>query len=371
MTCGECHNSMAKAVAERIAAPDESKIVDIYGQSERGRHKDEKWYLLCTRLFPRTYQWIWNRLRKRNPMRRYKGSAKIGVQRGLKYVATQIAEYDPDAVVCTHITASNIVCWLKLHDLYHGKIYTILHDYVNCPYWEGSVLSDAVFTAHESVHQCLLDRGFRPEQLIPTGFPVRSEFLGSETKEEVRDRLGIPRDAFAVLLLNGGAGIGITPGIVKAIMKADMKGRELSLHVICGHNERAKKKLEHLCAARGWKGVHIYGFVRDVPSYYKAADLYFGRGGMGTVSEAMASGVNIVVREHPMAQERCNRDILASKGLCKKMKHMRDATSILQSSVADPTAELEMRTSVERFFRRDGAERILSYIHSQGQEQKQ
>ena len=299
MTCGECHNAMARAILAGLPAEDEGKIVDIYGTDERARHKDERNYFFFTRYLPWLYEFVWDNSRRADPAKRYRGAAMSGIKKGAEHVEAAIAEFQPDAVVCTHSEASNIVCWLKIHNRFHGKVYTVMHDYVNCPWWEGSVLCDAVFTPHTISHRFLLDRGFREEQLVPTGFPAHRKFYGLPPKEELRVRMGIPQDAFAVLALSGGAGIGNLTGLVKALMKADLHGRELAILAVCGRNERAKCKLEQLCEKRGWKNVRIFGFVDNVPELMRVSDLYFCRGGMGAFGEAMTSGVNIVVREHP------------------------------------------------------------------------
>lgn len=364
MTCGECHNTMAQAIAAAISAPDECKICDIYGENERERRKDEKWYLLCLKWFSHIYERFWNHYRRRDPMRRYCGTADVGIKRGWKEVEQELVAYSPDVVICTHSAASNIVCRLKIHNRFQGKVYAVMHDFVNCPYWEGSVLCDAVFTPHELVNECLIGRGFRSEQLIPTGFPLRQEFETSLSKEKLREEFGVPQDAFVVLALNGGAGIGNMKGLVKALMRADLKDKTFYVSVVCGHNEKAKRKLEKFCAKRGWKNIRIHGFVQDVPRYMKAADLYFCRGGMGSFCEAMASGVNVVVREHPMAQERCNRNILRARGLCEGLKHVSDATALTERFATDPQFGEDMRSRVAAFFIPNGVKNILDYIHA-------
>ncbi len=364
MTCGECHNAMARALLAGLPEGDVGKIVDIYGQDERARHKDERSYLFYMRYLPRLHELVWNHYRQIDPMHRYRGFAMSGVKRGADYVEAQIKDFGPDAIVCTHSEASNIVCWLKIHNKYQGKVYVIMHDYITCPWWEGSVLCDAVFTPHEIAHRCLLERGFREEQLVPTGFPVHPNFERLPSKAELRASLGIPADAFVVLCLNGGAGIGDTTGLVKALMRADLKGRELLIYAVCGRNESAKRKLDALCKKRGWKNVRVYGFVENVPEFMRIADLYFCRGGMGAFGEGMASGVNIVVREHPVSQEHHNRDILRAQGLCEGLKKLSQATEVLESYALDPQKGVAMQARVGEFFIRNGVRNIMDYVHT-------
>lgn len=361
MTCGEGHNAIARSLRDGFGEGHEVRIVDIYAhRGEKGGYEDT--YLFFVHYFPRSYHLVWEIGRRLRADRRYRGLAMSGVKRGADEMARVLAEFRPDVVICTHNYASNLFCWLKIHNRCEAKIYSVFFDYINCPYWEGSVLCEAVFTPHEIVHPSLIGRGFREEQLLPFGFPVNPKYKSGPGKEEVRKSLGIPEDAFVALTLNGGAGLGNTTGLVKTLMKADTGGKELVVLAVCGRNARAKRDLEALVAKNGWKNVRVYGFVDNVHEMMRASDLYFCRGGGGAVSEAMVSGVNFVVREGVTAQELENKKIFLGRGLCYGMDRVSDAKRILEKAIRDPQGEEEMRSRVRAFVHREGVDGIVGYI---------
>ena len=361
MTCGEGHNAIARSIRDALGPAHETKIVDVYAGNGKDQYNGP--YLFVVRYFPHCYNLVWNICRRFRAVRRYRGLAMLGVnEKTARIMQKEVEAFRPDVILCTHNQASNLFCWMKIHNRIHVPVYSVFFDYVNCPWWEGSVLCDGIFTPNPIVHPSLIGRGFREEQLIPAGFPVNPKFERETAKSDARARLGIPEDAFVALTVSGGAGIGNTTGLVKSLMKADTAGRELVVLAVCGRNAKAERQLRRLAAKRGWNNVRVFGFVDNVPELMRASDLYFCRGGGGAVSEAMASGVNFVVRERVTAQELCNKRIFTERGLCYGMKRLADARRILEHNIAHPEEEEAMRERVKAFAVRRGAENIAAYL---------
>lgn len=358
MTCGEAHNAMARSLAAGFGKDDEVRIADIYGAT--GKEAYDRWYLFAVRHFPHTFTMIWNIGRNVSPEKRYRGLAMQGIRRAEETVRKEIESFRPDVVVCTHSQASNTVCWLKIHNKFQGKVYTILHDFSVCPYWEGSVLCDGVFTPHGIMHPSLIARGYREEQLLPLGFPVNPKFERDLPKEEARARLGLG-DGFVVLSVNGGAGIGNTLGLVKMFKRA-ARGKNAVFLAVCGRNERARKRLERFVKKRKLGNVRVYGFVDNVETFMRASDFYFCRGGMGAVSEAMASGLPFAVREDAVAQEAENAVLLSGIGACYRMKRLGDARGIIEKNLADPREGERIRAAFSKVYVRGGVSNIVSYL---------
>lgn len=358
MTCGEGHNAIARSLRDALRSRHEVKIVDAYGE-KRGWNGA---YLFFVRRFPALYTFVWQIGRRVSAKKRYRGLAMQGIRGAVPNLERALSEFDPDIVICTHNQVSNALCWMKIHNRFRKPLYSVFFDYVNCPYWEGSVLCYGVFTPNPITHAALLERGFCEEQLIPTGFPVNPKFDDRQTKAEARASLGISENAFVALTVNGGAGIGNTKGLVKALLKADTAGRELVILAVCGRNHAAESKLAKYCATHSISNVRVLGFVDNVPELMRASDLYFCRGGGGAVSEAMECGVPIVIREGVSAQEAENKKLLLSKGLCYGMKHVSDATSIVTKHIGDPDMAQEMQARVSAFRISNGAQNIARYI---------
>jgi 1,2-diacylglycerol 3-beta-galactosyltransferase len=77
--------------------------------------------------------------------------------------------------------------------------------------------------------------------------------------------------------------------------------------VICGRHEEAFRKLR---AMRHRVPVHVVGFTTDVPFYMRLADFFIGKPGPGSISEALAMRLPVIVERSAwtLAHERYNAD---------------------------------------------------------------
>ena len=362
MTCGQGHNSIANSLREGFGNGDEVKIVNIYGHLGK---KDSygKSYLFCVKYIPRAFTFFWDRIRRRNPDKRYRGGDSLrSVKKAADEMERIVNEFKPDAVICTHVYASNVFCWLKINNRFHSKLYTVFFDYVACPYWEESVLCDGVFTPHTLTHEELLSRGFREEQLFPFGFPVNPKFDKEISESDARKMLGIDENAYVVLSVNGGAGVGNVKGFVKQILRARTEGvRPLCVLVVCGKNKKVFGRLKKLLQKRHVDHVKVFSFVDNIDVMLSAADLFFCRGGGGAVSEALVKHVPFVVRERAIAQEKRNAEIFTKLGVCKTMKRASDAKRIIESAYH---GEIEFKLDLLRTLQQTGSvSKIVRFIH--------
>jgi hypothetical protein len=119
-----------------------------------------------------------------------------------------------------------------------------------------------------------------------------------------RVRLGLHPDRPTGLLLFGGEG---SPEMLKITAALNLTGSAVQLIALCGKNEVVAgqlRKMEHRIP------VHVEGFTREVPSYMGLADFFIGKPGPGSISEALAMGLPVIVQRNvwTMAHERYNAD---------------------------------------------------------------
>ena len=152
-----------------------------------------------------------------------------------------------------------------------------------------------------------------------------------------RARLGLQPDLTTGLVLFGGEG---SMDAVKVVRSLNGSGLPLQLIVLCGRHEQAELAVRSL---ERRIPVYVQGFTRDVPSYMALADFFIGKPGPGSVSEALAMGLPVVVERNAwtLAQERYNATWVAEQevGLvCRNFAH-----------VAGPVREFFVPGRLERF----------------------
>jgi 1,2-diacylglycerol 3-beta-galactosyltransferase len=107
----------------------------------------------------------------------------------------------------------------------------------------------------------------------------------------------------------GGHGSSVMVKIVRRLEASKLK---LQLILICGHNERLAAEL------RGMQGrlrKYVEGFTTDVPYYMHLCDFFIGKPGPGSISEALAMKLPVIVERNArtLPQERYNADWVLTK----------------------------------------------------------
>jgi 1,2-diacylglycerol 3-beta-galactosyltransferase len=119
-----------------------------------------------------------------------------------------------------------------------------------------------------------------------------------------RTRLGLRQDLPTALVSFGGEGSMDAVQVARAISR----GRsEVQMIVLCGRHREAARKLR---AMRHRVPVHVEGFTTEVPYYMRLADFFIGKPGPGSISEALAMRLPVIVERNPwtLAHERYNAD---------------------------------------------------------------
>jgi 1,2-diacylglycerol 3-beta-galactosyltransferase len=100
--------------------------------------------------------------------------------------------------------------------------------------------------------------------------------------------------------------------MVKIAGRLEAANLNLQLIFICGHNERLAAELR---AMRGEIRKCVVGFTTEVPYYMCLADFFIGKPGPGSISEALAMKLPVIVERNTatLPQERYNADWVMTK----------------------------------------------------------
>lgn len=157
----------------------------------------------------------------------------------------------------------------------------------------------AVAQAQEHGHSD--DRIFRASGMI-----LHPRFYEAPVQDRVaeRKRLGLRPDLPTGLILFGGHGSKV---ILEIAERLDRSPLELQLIIICGKNE----KLAAALRARKFRfPIFVEGFTTRVNYYMQLADFFIGKPGPGSLSEALAMRLPVIVERNAwtLPQERYNAD---------------------------------------------------------------
>lgn len=130
-------------------------------------------------------------------------------------------------------------------------------------------------------------------------------------RHQERERLGLDPHLPTGLILFGGYGSSVMPKIVERL--TPLAGR-LQLIAICGKNEKLRERMQ---AMRSPVKMFVEGFTKEVPAYMHLSDFMIGKPGPGSISEALAMKLPVIVESNAwtLPQERYNAVWVREQGV--------------------------------------------------------
>jgi 1,2-diacylglycerol 3-beta-galactosyltransferase len=207
--------------------------------------------------------------------------------------------------------------------------------------------------------------GYREERIARvSGMILNPRFyelepLTPEDRAAERARLGFDPAQPVGLVLFGGQGSAAMLDIANRL-----PDRQLLL--ICGHN---LKLAERLRARPHPAPLFIEGFTKEVPRYMQLADYVIGKPGPGSISEAVAMRLPVIVERNAwtLPQERYNADWIRDQGIGLVLPNFRGIADAVDR-LLDPARYEEFRQATARLQNRAVFEipEILERILAQG-----
>ena len=214
-----------------------------------------------------------------------------------------------DTVICTHVFAGMLLHrTVTEHDL-SLKTAFVATDYTCSPGTAQNCL-DYYFIPAKALQEEFSRQGVPEEKTVISGIPVRCAYYGSADKQQAKRKLGIDPAHQHLLMMCGSMGCGPMEELTDLLSRQPEDGFEVS--VVCGSNEKLRKKLKKRCGTRG--NIHIYGAVRNMDAFMDSADLFLTKPGGLSSSEALAKHLPMVLIDAVGGCEKHNLQYFVSLG---------------------------------------------------------
>jgi UDP-N-acetylglucosamine:LPS N-acetylglucosamine transferase len=157
---------------------------------------------------------------------------------------------------------------------------------------------------------------------LTSGMILRPDFYSQDDSDplSLRSELGLRANLPTGIVLFGGYG---SKEIYRITERLDAANLRVQLLLICGKNEALAAKLR----AQQWRmPVHVIGFSKEVHNLMRAADFLIGKPGPGSIAEAMARGLPVLIECNAwtLPQERFNAEWVKEKRVGIVLKSFRD-----------------------------------------------
>lgn len=212
--------------------------------------------------------------------------------------------------------------------------------------------ADAVVTASPAGLDRCRRAGIPAGRCLDLGLPVDRSFteggVDGDGRRALRRRLGLDPEAVAVLLSGGAEGSGGLFARARALTGA---GIPIQLAVVCGRNAGLRARLDRLRPAPPGRLLSL-GFVENMADWMRAADLVVTKAGPGTIAEAIACRVPLLLTSHLPGQERGNVDYVVATGAGRSTPGIRELVDEVAELAAPGSAGLAaMRAAIDHLAR--------------------
>jgi len=310
-------------------------------------------YLFAVRHIP----WVWGFL-YRHPPRRSGGTMPPWLIRlGFRRYKRLVNDYQPDLILATQVTASEVTANLRARGLYRGATATLVTDFDAHPAFRADGI-DLFFVPDEDIRQGLVQLGVAPERLEATGIPVDLAFEQDFDVAALKSKHGIRPGVSAVLLMGGSLGLGPLRSAVRALLAW---GQPLDLMVVTGHNRRLRKRLKRLQPA-GHARLRVFGFIDYVAELMAIADLFVSKPGGLSMTEAVTIGAPTLTIAPIPGHEEANARHLEAKGVVERLKRREPLAGAVERLLADHEARERLGAAARAYARRGAAPRVAARL---------
>lgn len=307
---GDGHMQAAKAIVEAagLYKPGaDVKVVDFMEWIHPRMHIVERYcFKQWVKHLPSLYGYLFRKTREDNKMSQWLKQFRIS---SLLRLQQLLEEEMPSVIVSTFPSAAAAVSLMKRKGLTRLPSVTIITDHTDHSLWLHPA-TDLYLVGSERVRQAMLAKGVPSGSIAVTGIPVRPVFNQERDKAALREKYGIDNNAFVALIMGGGWGM-IDPSVAEMLQSQRLTSN-VQFVIMCGRNDKLRSGLQEEFHGRG--DVLVKGYTDAMHEWMALSDVLLTKPGGLTTSEALASGLPMLLFEPRLGQERDNADYLTGIG---------------------------------------------------------
>ena len=255
------------------------------------------------------------------------------IGRGLRHKLRQALDPRPALVVSFHPLLNHVAADVLPHGV---PRVTVITDWITFHQAWTDLRADCIICPSQAAYNLCRRRGIPADRLVLAGLPIHPRFLDAikrfTDKPSMRLQLRLRPRAPTVLLTGGGDG---TEPLRKYAAALARSALDVQVLAVCGRNRRLAAQIREDNHA----GVHVFGFVDNMPELLLASDLLGTRAGPGMIAEGLACGCPLMLTGYLPGQEEGNVAEVVNRGLGRYVPRPEQLVHAVEDWIQRPVAE--------------------------------
>lgn len=277
----------------------------------------------------------------------------------LRSFLKELKEFEPDVAVATHFIPAALFAYYREKKKKHYKITVSITDYEIHPLWLVDGV-DFYTVATEEMKYAMELQGINPEKILVTGIPIEPKFSSIKAKDGLRKYYDLGKK-MAVLVSAGSFGLTPIDKVIEFLLE-NVGG--LDFLVVCGKNKKLQDNLRAIQKSMPDLR-YIFGFVDNMDELMGACDILITKPGGITVSEALASGIPMILTDPIPGQEEANANYLVESGVAVKAGSLASMAYKLKNFCDNPEILSHMSQAAQKIAKPHAALDIARLILKQ------
>lgn len=344
---GSGHKSSSNAIEKKlIDAGYETKQLDVFPLMGKAGDFMENIYIPMTTRTPFVY-FLFERFSQFFPNIVH-STMYANVKRDLLF---EIEQYQPDLIISVQCMFTKAVSRLIRENNLNIPFYVGVIDLINPPSVWMDKDADVSFVPTVEVRKDYISKGFNPNKVLVSGFPVRDDIIVRDKPKEIKNRVHI-------LMVNTSTDLKKNIKFVKEVSRLD----KISIKFICGLDKRLYETLTKMKENGELDDrVQIYDFVNNMNEFMTHSHIILTKAGPNVITESVRSDTAVVITGHINGQENHNYEFIVNNGYGLKCEDPDKIYDVLYDFINTD----KLKTCLDTIVRHEisnGAEYIANYV---------
>jgi 1,2-diacylglycerol 3-beta-galactosyltransferase len=354
---GGGHRAAAIALTDAVERLGDKKytqqMVDVFASTSGFLNIFARLYAPVIKYSPKLWGLLWYWLDDPKKLRTLE---KIAYPFVVKKLTKIIKKFKPDVIVSVHPMVNHLaVTAIKKSGKKIPFVVVVMDPVTFHRAWIAPE-SDLVIVATPEAQKMAVKYGMSKKKVKLIGLPIHPKFYFKEKRKTKRKK-----KLFTILLMGGGEGAG---GMGKIIKEFARKKIDAKVIVISGRNKKLEKNLRKMAKLVSFP-LEVYGFTDEVPRIMAESDLIVTKAGPGSIAEALAMDLPLIITSWLPGQEEGNVDYVVREKVGKVSKDPKKIVKLI-AEIMKPENYRKIMRNIKRIRRpkaaMDIAKQIFKYL---------